>query len=94
MLGGNEELLLNNDYNQISLSCATPDSGVSTVSPSPPGPSLALVRCLSLICAPSPIAGSTYKWYCWMYFVQLSAVIDSDTCLCAADSCCPSSLGL
>ncbi|ELR17642.1 uncharacterized protein ACA1_064260 [Acanthamoeba castellanii str. Neff] len=66
MLGGNEELLLNNDYNQISLSCATPDSGVS----------------------------STYKWYCWMYFVQLSAVIDSDTCLCAADSCCPSSLGL
>jgi hypothetical protein len=54
MLGDNEELLLNNDYNQISLSCATPDSGVSTVSPSPPGPSLALVRCLSLICAPSP----------------------------------------
>jgi hypothetical protein len=32
MLGDNEDLLLNNDYNQISLSCATPDAGVSNVS--------------------------------------------------------------
>jgi hypothetical protein len=40
MLGDNEDLLLNNDYNQISLSCATPDAGVSNVSllllPRPP----------------------------------------------------------